>query len=211
MLETIPLRHKTVLHTQGTAVQRVFFPSGGMCSLICTMEDGRGVEVGTVGAEGIVNVSAMFGSAPQNYDAIVQIATPGMTAEAMSADDFRREAASGGFLHETATRYAQALLVFSMQCTACNGLHTVDERCARWLLMSHDRAGSDTFELTQEFLSIMLGVRRATVTLTVGAFQRAGMIDYRRKEITILDRDALTHTSCECYSAVQSFYRNVLP
>ena len=211
MLETVPLQLRSVLHKQGAAATRVFFPSGGMCSLMHTMADGRAVEVGSVGVDGIVNVAVMFGSAPQEYEALVQIAVPGMSAQSMSAEDFRRETRTGAGLHDVVTRYVQAFMTFSMQSTACNGLHSVDERCARWLLMCADRAGGDTFQLTQEFLSVMLGVRRATVTITLGTFQRRGLIEVGRKRLTILDRPRLLDAACECYALVHRYYRNVRP
>jgi CRP-like cAMP-binding protein len=175
------------------------------------MEDGRAVEVGAVGREGLVNVAAMLGNVPQLYEAVVQVEIPDMSAQVMAVEIFRREMAAAGDLYILAAKYAQASMVLSMQSTACNGLHGVEQRCAKWLLMSRDRAGMETFKLTQEFLSVMLGVRRATVTVIVGGFQRAGLIAFKRKELTILSPDGLARLSCECYRIMRQHFARILP
>lgn len=210
-LETIALPFRQVLQKQDAPIQRVFFPSGGMCSLMHTMEDGRAVEVGTVGAEGVINVGALFGAFRQSYEVVVQVPIVGGSAQVMSVGRFHREMHARGPLYDLVCRYAQAFMVLSTQSTACNGLHSVEERCARWLLMCHDRAGDDTFMLTQEFLAVMLGVRRATVTLVVGELQRAGLIQSRRRGITLLDRAGLETAACECYRVVRAYYQGILP
>jgi CRP-like cAMP-binding protein len=210
-LETIPLVFKQVLHKQGAPIERVFFPSGGMCSLMHTMADGRAVEVGTVGAEGAVNIGVLFGGFRQPYEVVVQVPADGATAQSISIAHLQRALDARGALYDLMNRYAQAFMVMSTQSTACNGLHTVEERCARWLLMCHDRAGSDTFMLTHEFLAVMLGVRRATVTLVVGELQRAGLVQARRRGISVLSRGRLEAAACECYRVVRGYFDEILP
>ena len=210
LFERVPLPFNKVLQKQGAKIKRVFFPSGGVCSATHAMSDGRMVEVGTVGAEGVANIEALFGADIQLHDVIVQIPESGGFADAMDAETFRLEAARPGPFRDLMMRFAHAYLVMSAQCTACNGLHTVEERCARWLLMSHDRAEADTFKITQEYLAAMLGVRRATVTIVAGAFRKAGLIDYRRTELTIRDREALEQTSCECYDLIRSTFEKIV-
>ena len=199
------------LQKQGAPIKRVYFPSAGVCSATHAMSDGRIVEVATVGGEGIVNIEALFGADIQEHDVIVQVPVAGGFAEVMDAQEFREEVARSAPLRDLAMRYAQAYMVMSTQCTACNGLHTVEERCARWLLMTHDRARVDTFEISQEYLAAMLGVRRATVTLVAGVFRRAGLIDYQRRQMTIRDRGGLEGATCECYGLLRSTFDRLLP
>jgi CRP-like cAMP-binding protein len=117
----------------------------------------------------------------------------------MDAGDFRREMDRRGPFYELLTHYTQALVGFIMQSTACNAVHTVEQRLARWLLMARDRMGRDDFPLTQEFVAMMLGATRPTVTVVAGTLQRAGLITYHRGHVTIVDRDKLESASCECY------------
>ena len=211
LLTRVDLPFNRLLQKQGAKIQRVYFPSGGVCSGTHAMSDGRLVEVATVGGEGIVNIEALFGADVQEHEVIVQVPVPGGFAEAMDAQTFRDEVASSPALRDLAMRYAQAYMVMSTQCTACNGLHNVEERCARWLLMTHDRAREDTFRISQEYLAAMLGVRRATVTLVAGVFRRAGLIDYQRTYMTIRDRAGLEAATCECYGLLRSAFDRLLP
>jgi CRP-like cAMP-binding protein len=116
-----------------------------------------------------------------------------------------------GALHDLVNRYSQALVAYLMHSAACNGLHAADQRCARWLLQSHDRIGRDWFELTQEFLAVMLGVRRATVSVIAQQLQRAGLIVFRRRGVRILDREGLEAITCECYGAIKSQFDRLFP
>jgi CRP-like cAMP-binding protein len=211
MFERVALPFNRRLQKQGAAITHVYFPSGGVCSATHAMSDGRLVEVGTVGAEGVVNIEALFGADIQEHEVIVQVPIADGFAEAMEAVTFRREIGRWVRFRDMMMRYSHAYIVMSTQCTACNGLHSVEERCARWLLMSQDRAGSNTFTISQEYLAAMLGVRRATVTIVAGAFRRAGLIDYKRREMTILDRPRLEETTCECYDLIRSTFERVLP
>jgi CRP-like cAMP-binding protein len=199
------------LQKQGAKIQRVYFPSGGVCSGTHAMSDGRLVEVATVGGEGAVNIEALLGADSQEHDVMVQVAVPDGFAEAMDATTFRQEASRSAPFRDLMMRYAQAYIVMSTQCTACNGLHTVEERCARWLLMTHDRARLETFRISQEYLASMLGVRRATVTLIAGTFRRAGLIEYERSQMTIRDRAGLENATCECYRLLRTTFDRLLP
>jgi CRP-like cAMP-binding protein len=205
----LPFSHR--LQKQGAPITRVYFPSGAVCSGTHAMSDGRMVEIATVGGEGVVNIEALFGADIQEHDVIVQVPVADGFAEALDAEVFREEVARSAPFRDLMMRYAHAYVVMSTQCTACNGLHTVEERCARWLLMTHDRARQDTFKISQEYLAAMLGVRRATVTLVAGAFRRAGLIDYQRSQMTIRDRKGLGNAACECYDLLRSTFERVLP
>jgi CRP-like cAMP-binding protein len=208
LLTETPLKPKQVLHASGERLEEIYFPTAGLCSMVATMEDGRMVEVATVGSEGMTGVSAVFGARQLSGDVIVQL--PGTVAEAMSLDAFRAEMARRGPLYEIVTRYANVLLAFVMQSAACNGLHAADQRCARWLLHTRDRTGTDSFPLTQEFLAVMLGVRRATVTVIAKEFQRAGLVEFERRQVTILDRAGLEATACECYRVIKDQFDRLL-
>ena len=129
----------------------------------------------------------------------------------MTVETFRRELDRRGPFYDLVSRYSQALQVLMMQSTACNTLHSVEERCSRWLLMTHDRVEGDAFQLTHEFLGYMLGVRRPTVSLVLGQLHKAGMISNGSKKITVVDRERLEHASCECYRVVKSAFDRLLP
>ena len=210
-LKIIPLPFKHVLQRQGSPIERVFFPGGGICSLMYTMEDGRAVEVATVGREGFVNVPAVVGTAAQPYEAMVQVPAPGATAEVLTVEEFKRELDVRGAFYDLVGRYTQVYMAMSTQATACNGLHAVEERCARWVLLIHDRVEGDRFKLTQELLSIILGVRRATVSVVLGIFQRAGFLESRGSHITVHSRAGLEEAACECYRLVRSMQKALLP
>jgi CRP-like cAMP-binding protein len=209
-LRTVPLTHLLELQRAGEPVRHVYFPGSGVCSVITVMRDGRMVEVGTIGREGVVNFGVFFApDAIQAFSTIVQV--PGDSAQVLSTDAFLEEMERKGELYQQVRRYAQAYSLFSMQATACTSVHSVEERCAKWLLMTHDRVGADRFVLTHEFFAAMLGVRRATVTVVAQAFQSAGLIQYARGVITIIDRERLKQASCECYDIVARQFGELLP
>jgi CRP-like cAMP-binding protein len=198
-LETIPLKLKSLIHRPGDPIEHVYFPGGGFCSLVTVLKDGAMVEVATIGREGMVGITAALDGNPVSSTSMVQGETD--TCYRMKADAFRREMERRGVFYELLTHYAQALIGFIMQSTACNAVHSVEQRLARWLLMARDRMGSDNFPLTQEFVAMMLGASRPTVTIVASTLQKAGLITYRRGQITILDREGLEAASCECYRA----------
>jgi CRP-like cAMP-binding protein len=208
-LALVPLRHKQVLQKQGHAITDVYFPCGGACSLMRTMEDGGSAEIATIGSEGIVNVCVYFGQDVAIGDVIIQIEDGGgfkMTAPAFAAEMNRRDA-----FHDLVVRYSQAMTSHVMLSVACNALHQVEQRACRWLLISADRVGGHELKLTHEFLSIMLGVRRPTVTLVIGELEKAGLVENHRGSINIVDRAKLEEVSCECYAAAKANFARLLP
>ena len=198
-LTVIPLKLKDILHKPGEPIRDVYFPGGGFCSMLTVLEDGSMVEIATVGREGMIGVSAILDGAPVTSAAMVQGATD--TCYRMKVDAFRRETDRRGAFHELLAHYAQALFGFVAQSTACNAIHSVEQRLARWLLMAHDRMESNEFPLTQEFVAMMLGASRPTVSVVAGTLQKAGLIKYRHGRVTIVDRKHLEAASCECYRA----------
>jgi CRP-like cAMP-binding protein len=206
-LTVVPLRLKHLLHKPGEPIQDVYFPGGGFCSMLTVLENGEMVEVATIGREGMIGVSAVLDGTPVTSAAMVQGETD--TCYRMKVDAFRREIDRRGAFHELMAHYAQALFGFVAQSTACNAVHSVEQRLARWLLMAHDRMGSDEFALTQEFVAMMLGATRPTVTVVAGTLQRAGLITYHRGRVTVVDREKLESASCECYQAATSLLKGV--
>jgi CRP-like cAMP-binding protein len=206
-LTVVPLKLKDILHKPGEPIRDVYFPGGGFCSMLTVLEDGRMVEIATVGREGMVGVSAVLDGTPVTSAAMVQGATD--TCYRMKVDAFRREIDRHGAFHELMAHYAQALFGFVAQSTACNAIHSVEQRLARWLLMARDRMGSDEFPLTQEFVAMMLGASRPTVTVVAGTLQKAGLIKYRHGRVTIVDREHLEAASCECYRAATDLLARV--
>jgi CRP-like cAMP-binding protein len=207
-LSEISLELHRKLELPNTPATHVYFPWGGVCSLTTAMRDGRLVEVGTIGNEGMVGMSAYFGDLLPQALTVVQVAGPG--AHSMRAGLFKAEMTRQGPLFDLIRRYSQALIGLIMQSAACNGLHSVDQRCARWLLMSQDRVG-DVIALTQEYLASMLGVRRSSVTEVANRLQAQGLIKYARGRITILDRAGLEALSCECYPVVKASFDRLVP
>jgi len=208
-LRSVPMSLRQVLQKQDEPVEDVYFPNGGACALVKILQDGLAAEVATIGAEGAIGSTIFFGHRTSECDVLVQVAGPGM--EAVRADVFNSEMERRGALFNLVIRFNQALMNQIMQTTACNGLHSAEQRCCRWLLMTHDRAGGNEFTFTHEFLATMLGVRRPTVTLVAASLQAKGLIRYRRGYVTIVDRAGLEAASCECYHAVRSTWERLLP
>jgi len=196
-LDLVPLKLKNIIHRAGDPIEHVYFPGGGFCSMLTVLKDGGMVEVATIGREGMVGVSAILDGNPSSAVSMVQGETD--TCYRMKADAFRMAMNLHGVFYELLTHYAQALVGFIMQSTACNAVHSVEQRLARWLLMARDRMDSDEFPLTQEFVAMMLGASRPTVTIVASTLQKAGLITYRRGQIKILDDDGLEAAACECY------------
>ena len=203
-LRTIPVKAKHTFHVAHEPIREVFFPNGGVASMTSVMQNGAMVEIATVGDEGFVGISALFGDGAMPGQAMMQV--PDTDAEVLRVDIFRRELARQGPFFDCVQRYSQGLLGLMMQSTACLALHPVQERCCRWLLMTHDRMRRDEFQLSQEFLAMMLGSTRPTVSVVAGALQKAGLIKYVHGKITILDRARLERASCECYATVKKHF-----
>ena len=196
------LDRKRVLWEPAQPIASVWFPLSGVISLVTVMRDGDMVEMATVGREGVVGVHALLGTdSMRNVRAMCQV--PGRSV-AVDVSEFRTVAAASDDLRDLVHRYAHATLVTTAQEVACNRLHPLEQRCARWLMTTRDQVGSDEFGLTQEFLAEMLGVRRASVTLAAGELQKAGLIRYRRGFIEILDPEGLARASCECHDVIRA-------
>jgi CRP-like cAMP-binding protein len=200
-LKTVPLSAKQVLHKRGEPIRYVYFPNGGVCSVTAMMKNGAAVEVATVGDEGMLGIAAFFGGAAMPGESMVQV--PDTNAERMTVEAFHIEIDRHGAFRDAINRYAQGTIALMMQSTACMALHHVNERCCRWLLMTQDRIRADQFTLSHEFLAMMLGSTRPTVTLVAGTLQKAGLIRYIHGRVTILDRPGLEAASCECYGTVK--------
>ena len=196
-VEAIPLTLKEILHKPGQPIEHVYFPGGGFCSIVTVLEDGSMVEVATVGREGMVGTNAISQRVSPISAAMVQGASE--VCYRMSVDAFRQEMDRRGPFFDVVTRYTDALMYLIMQSTACNAVHTVEQRLARWLLMAQDRMEADEFTLTQEFAAMMLGATRPTVTVVAGTLQRAGLITYHRGRLRVVNRQKLEAASCECY------------
>jgi CRP-like cAMP-binding protein len=201
-LETIPMVAKQVLLGRGEPMQYVFFPNGGVCSVTAMMKNGEAVEIATVGDEGMIGMGAFFGSDAIAGETMVQV--PDTSLVRMTIKTFEREMERRGALYDAVRRHAQGTLALMMQSTACVALHSVQQRCCRWLLMTHDRVRRDDFQLSHEFLAMMLASARPTVTIVAGVLQQAGYIRYNHANMTILDRPGLEAASCECYATIRA-------
>jgi CRP-like cAMP-binding protein len=189
------------LHEEGRRIADVYFPNGGVFSVTTLMQDGGLVEVATVGSEGMLGVGVFLGDRSGSGRTFQQVADG--LVPTLPAARFVRETAGSRTFRQLIGRYAQATLLQTMQCTACNALHDVTQRCCRWLLQTHDRVEGDDFPLKHEFLALMLGVRRPTVTVVLDALQETGVIASRYARIRVLNRRRLEAASCECYAAIR--------
>ena len=201
--EPFPLVLSDVLCERGEATHHVYFPIEGFVSLITTIDQHAGLEIGMVGREGMVGAQMALGVAVAPLRAMVQGQG---TARRISAAGFRREVARSAALQRNLNRYLYVLMAQLAASAACLRFHMIGPRLARWLLMSHDRAQVDTFRVTHEFLAYMLGVRRVGVTLAASALQDSGLIRYHRGELTVLDRKGLEAVACACYAADRETY-----
>lgn len=195
------------LQANGTPVTDVYFPNGGVFSVTNEMRDGALVEVATVGIEGMLGIGVFLGDrlgAGRTFQQVPDGPLPSMTVR-----HFLKESATPGPFHDVLALYAQANLLQIMQGTACNALHGVKQRCCRWLLQTQDRVGSREFLLKQEFLAIMLGVQRPTVTLAMRTLQDAGLIRTRYGRIRVLKRKKLEQAACECYEVIRAHFQRL--
>jgi CRP-like cAMP-binding protein len=209
-LRTRDGEQKYVLADSGDPIDEVYFPVDAVVSVLTRMDDGASVEIATIGNEGLVGVSVAWGADTMNPKEFATVQVPG-TIVIMDRDAFREEVHRQGPLASLVERYTQAFFTQVSQQVACNGLHSVEQRCARWLLLTQDRAGTDEFPMTHEFLAQMLGVRRATVTVTAGILQKAGFVQFSRGRVAIVDREGLENATCECYAVTREVYDRLLP
>ena len=203
-LRMTTVRVGDTLQAPRARIKDVYFPNGGVYSVTNEMRDGELVEVATVGREGMLGVGVFLGDRAAAGRTFQQVANGPLPS--MRATRFAKETATAGPFREVVGRYAQANLLQIMQCAACNALHSVTQRSCRWLLQTHDRVDDDTFALKQEFLAVMLGVQRPTVSIVLGALQRSGAISSRYGRIRILERRSLEAASCECYEVIREHF-----
>ena len=199
-MEFVDLPTHSVLHDAGDPVTHAYFINSGLASVLNVMTDGKSVEVGLAGKEGFIGLPLVVGLSTSPTQVIMQVAG---SAHQMTAADFKEVLSHAPVMEKSLNRYAQSLGMQTTHVAACNRLHEVDERLARWLLMSQDRLGGDVVPLTQEFLAHMLGTRRASVTVAAGILQRAGLITYNRGSVKIEDRSRLEDAACECYASIK--------
>ena len=202
-LEAVVLTHGAVLFEARHPITHIYFPQRCVISLLAAAGDGPGVEVGLVGNEGMVGLPVFLGATSSTNQAVIQIPDG---AWRMEVGAFGRAIARRASLRHLLLRYTQSVISQTSQGLACNERHAIGPRCARWLLMAHDRVGMDRFELTHEFLGQMLGARRPTVSLTAQRLQAQGLIRYVRGVITVLDRSGLESAACTCYAVMETDY-----
>jgi CRP-like cAMP-binding protein len=205
--EPVQLVLGDVVYESGAQARDALFPVDGFVSLVARIDSHPGLEVGMVGREGMLGVHLALGVSTVPLHAVVQ--GPGM-AWRISATDFRRELALSAALQRGMGRYTHVLMSQLASSAACLRFHMIEPRLARWLLMSQDRAHADRFDMTQEFLAYMLGVRRVGITAAAGALQRKGLIRYSRGDLKVLDREGLEAMACACYAADQKAYGELL-
>jgi len=205
-LVTLPLG--TVLYESGDAQRYIYFPIDAIVSLLYVLKDGASAEIAVVGNDGAIGIALVMGGATTTNRAIVQSAG---TAYRLTKKRIEQEFARHGEMLHILLRYTQALLTQMAQTAVCNRHHSVDQQLCRWLLLSLDRLSSTRLNMTQELIANMLGVRREGVTEAAGKLQEAGVIEYRRGKITVLDRPRLESMSCECYEVVKKETDRLLP
>lgn len=205
--ETVTVRAKQLICRRGDEMHFIHFPHDCVISLVTELEDGSSVEAMTVGADGFAGLAVFHGLPSSRLTAIGQITG---TAHRIASSTFRRLMEDCDTLNRTLHRYSQFVFETVAQSAACNRMHVIEQRCARWLLMSEDRVGRNHFDLTQEFLAEMLGVRRPGVTVAMGALEKAGLISHGRGRIAVVDRPGLERAACECYGAVARRQRELL-
>jgi len=196
LLHAERLRSRQVVCQRGKAAAHVYFPTGCVLSVLTFMRSGIAIETGTIGMEGFSGIDVLLGVPHWTDTTVCQVEGDCMC---MSASDFRKATKGDSALRRILQRFVAVYLSLVSQSVACNRLHTIEERFARWVLLTHDRLPGDEFALTQEFIADMLGVHRPSVSVVAGAFQQAGYIRYSRGRMTILDRRGLESASCECY------------
>jgi CRP-like cAMP-binding protein len=199
-MERISLLPKDILHLPGEPINKAHFIESGVIAILVVLENGDYAEVGVVGREGMIGLTLILGANRSPNEAMV--VSPG-TALQIGYADFKVELDRSPCLSKLMSRYLRAFYAQVSQTAACNGLHTLQQRLARWLLLAHDRSDGDDLDLTHEALSMMLCVHRPAISIAAGNLQKLGVLEYRRGRIRILDRRALETMSCECYAAVQ--------
>lgn len=206
-LDPVELKFKQVLHRPDAAIDYIYFPTRGVLSLVNEPDPGNIAEVATIGREGFCGFPVLLNADTMPSRTIVQVPGEGYR---MKAAAFQKMVDGSRPSRDLMLRYTMTLVTQIAQITSCNRLHEVQQRCARWLLQTHDRVDSDTFTLTHEFLGQMLGVHRPSVSIAAGMLQKEGLIDYSRGMITIRDRKRLEQASCSCYGFITAEYHRLL-
>lgn len=197
-------RRSQVLYDPGQKVDTLYFPEEGVCSIVAAMKNGSSVEVGIIGRDSFVGMPAVLGSCYSLSRSLIQIPGFGHAIKAAILTDAAQDAS--GEISLRLLRAVQGLLTQTSQTAACNRVHALEERLSRWLLMCHDRMQMDDLAITHEFLAVMLGTNRSSVTLAAGILSKAGFIEYSRGRVRIVDRKGLEDAACECYSVVHAEY-----
>src|SRR5258706_14231131 len=205
-LRRVKLRTKEVVYKPNEPIEHVLFPEDAVVCLMTVMSNGDTIEAATVGREGATWISASHGGASMPCETIVAIEG---TALRLPIADLDRELKDSDHFRHVLTEYSHALLVASLRTSACNGLHGLQERCARWMLMTLDRVDSDRFVVTKEFLAQLLGTNRPTVSVLVSALEKAGILNVEGRWVTLADRNRLKEASCECYDIIRKTYEEV--
>jgi CRP-like cAMP-binding protein len=206
-LELISLPRGAVLARPGEPLEHAYFPTSGMISVVALMSEGLGAEVATVGNEGMIGLPIFLGAESSPFHLMAQLSGHSLR---IPAERLEQLLLPGSRLTALLRTYSQAFFVQTAQNAACNGIHPISRRAARWLLATHDRAESGSFYLTQEFLAFMLGVARQSVGIAVGELADRGLISYVRGQMRVLDRPGLERTSCECYGIVRTEFDRLL-
>jgi CRP-like cAMP-binding protein len=206
-LKLVDLELRQLIYEPNVPVRYAYFPEGGMISVVSLMREGDSIEVGTIGNEGMAGAFLLKGTDSVPYQFFVQLSGH---AQRIEADVLRDEAENSRELRELILRYDSAFLIQTMQGVACNGLHTIPQRCCRWILMARDRAESDDLKLTHEFLALMLGVRQASITEVLQPLQESGLVRSHHGTISIINREGLEAGACECYRLIAEQQKRML-
>jgi CRP-like cAMP-binding protein len=205
-LQIVPLELKRILYEGRSPIDYAYFPNRGVVSAMTVMDDGRAIEVATIGDEGMVGLPLLVGGTTTGNRMMVQVSGEALR---LSAEALKEQTSRDSPLRRLLALYHTAFLAQVSQAVACNGLHTLHQRCCRWLLMTQDRAHSDVFPMTHEFLAQMLGVRRSSVSEVLEPLQEEGLIRYKRGKFTVLDGNGLKAGSCECYRRINEEFERL--
>ena len=202
-LRVVPLSARLILYRANEPIHQVYFPETAVVCFIAVMKDGSTIESAAVGLEGATWLSSVVGLATSPYDTIVAVAG---NASVLDIDDFNREVQQNEQFSIRVHRHVHALLLHSLRMTACTGLHSLEQRCARWFLIAFDRVAQDQLAITHEFLATLLGAARPSVSAVIEDFQKRGILKLERGRVLVTDREALLAASCECYDAIRHGY-----
>jgi CRP-like cAMP-binding protein len=205
-LTRVKLRQKEVVYKPNQPIDHVFFPENTVLCLMTVMSNGDTIEAATVGREGASWISARVGAPSMPCETIVAIEGEALR---LAIADLDRAIKENGHFRDILTEYSHALLIASMRTSACNGLHRLQERCARWILTTVDRVGSDRFGVTKDFLAQLLGTNRPTVSVMVSVLEKAGILSVEGRWVTVADRNRLKEAACECYEVIRKHYEVV--